>query len=222
MLGLFNIGYSELIARLIVILTAIPIHEFAHGYAAYKMGDDTARLSNRLTLNPMHHIDPVGTLMILLFGFGFAKPVPVNSLRFTRRRRGIIITSLAGPVSNILLALVSILLMKLLLVVYAITGMEFFSGIITIFNFMVSINLTLAVFNLIPIPPLDGWHVLVTLMPYDAYRKIAPYEQYMIWGVLLLAWMGALSPIIRFFVIPMWNLLDKLTFFVDLLFRLVM
>ena len=100
---------QTLIARIIVLMTAIPVHEYAHAWAAEKMGDPTARYYRRLSLNPLDHIDPIGALMILLLGFGFARPVPVNSLNFNNRRVGTVVTSLAGPLSNVIMALLSML-----------------------------------------------------------------------------------------------------------------
>ena len=106
---------QRLLARVIVLMTAIPVHEAAHAWAADKMGDPTARYYKRISLNPLDHIDPIGAVMILLFGFGFARPVPVNSMHFRDRDKGIIVTSLAGPFSNVLMALVCLVVTKLLL-----------------------------------------------------------------------------------------------------------
>jgi Zn-dependent protease len=209
-----------LIARVIVLMTAIPVHEAAHAWAAEKMGDRTARYSRRLSLNPLAHIDPIGALMILLLGVGFARPVPINSFNFTDRKKGIIVTSLAGPVSNILMALLSLAAAKLLWIPYAALGWGFLGGIVRVLGFMVSINLTLAVFNLLPIPPLDGWHAITPLLPGNVYWKIAPYEHQIIWVVLLLVWMGAFNGILGLFVGMLYTLLDHLTSFLDLLLRM--
>ena len=202
-----------LLARVLVLMTAIPVHEFAHAWAAEKMGDSTARYSRRLSLNPLDHIDPIGALMILLLGFGFARPVPIDSRNFRDHKMGTIVTSLAGPFSNILMGLVCLIVAKLLWRVIAVTQLGFLMGIFQVVSFMVSVNLSLAVFNLLPIPPLDGWHALCPLLPRDLYWKIAPYEHQFIWIVLILIWMGALSGIIGTLVGLLYRLLNTLTFF---------
>lgn len=202
-----------LLARVLVLMTAIPVHEFAHAWAAEKMGDSTARYSRRLSLNPLDHIDPIGALMILLLGFGFARPVPIDSRNFRDHKMGTIVTSLAGPFSNILMGLACLIVAKLLWRVIAVTQLGFLMGIFQVVSFMVSVNLSLAVFNLLPIPPLDGWHALCPLLPRDLYWKIAPYEHQFIWIVLILIWMGALSGIIGTLVGLLYRLLNTLTFF---------
>ncbi len=204
---------QTLIARIIVLMTAIPVHEYAHAWAAEKMGDHTARYYKRLSLNPLDHIDPIGAVMILLLGVGFARPVPINSLNFKNRKAGTVVTSLAGPASNILMALLSMFAAKLIVLAYGFTRLKFLVGIFRVLLFMVSINLSLAVFNLLPLPPLDGWHALSPLLPRELYWKIQPYEQHIVWIVLLLVWMGGLDGIIGFFVGLLYTLLDKITFF---------
>ena len=204
---------QTLIARVIVLMTAIPVHEYAHAWAAEKMGDSTARYYRRLSLNPLDHIDPIGALMILLLGFGFARPVPVNSLNFNNRRVGTVVTSLAGPLSNVIMALLSMLAAKIIALAYSVTHFGMLVGIFRVFLFMVSINLSLAVFNMLPMPPLDGWHAISPLLPREFYWKIQPYEQHIVWIVLLLVWMGALDGIIGGAVSFLYILLDKLTFF---------
>jgi len=204
---------QTLIARIIVLMTAIPVHEYAHAWAAEKMGDSTARYYRRLSLNPLDHIDPIGALMILLLGFGFARPVPINSLNFNNRKAGVVVTSLAGPFSNVIMALLSMAAAKLIAMAYYATHIGMLVGIFRVFLFMVSINLSLAVFNLLPIPPLDGWHAVSPLLPREIYWKIQPYEQHIVWIVLLLVWMGALDGIIGGAVSVLYVMLDKLTFF---------
>ena len=204
---------QTLIARIIVLMTAIPVHEYAHAWAAEKMGDHTARYYRRLSLNPLDHIDPIGAVMILLIGVGFARPVPINSLNFRNRKAGIVATSLAGPVSNIIMALLAMLAAKLLILAYAATGFNLLIGIFRVFLFMVRINLSLAVFNLLPLPPLDGWNAVSPLLPRELYWKIQPHEHQIMWVVLLLVWMGGLDGVIGFFVRFLYLLLDKITFF---------
>ncbi len=164
---------TTILIRALVLFTAMPVHECAHGWVADKLGDHTARLSGRLTLNPFHHLDPIGSIMLVLAGFGWAKPVPVNSSYFTKvsRRAGIALTALAGPVSNILLATVALLIAKL----FVLTGV---GGIlVTIFVVMCQINLGLAVFNLIPVHPLDGSRIISYFLPYHIQDWIEEHEQ---------------------------------------------
>lgn len=208
-----GLSFQVIIARIIVLMTAIPVHEFAHAYAAEKMGDSTARYSRRLSLNPLDHIDPIGALMILLLGIGFARPVPINSLNFRDHTKGTIVTSLAGPASNVLMALACLIVAKLLLLAYLATQITFLVGIFQVFTFMVSINLSLAVFNLLPIPPLDGWHAICPLLPREIYWKIQPYEHQIVWLVLILVWMGAFNGILGMLSSGLYTLLDTLTFF---------
>jgi len=189
------------------------VHEYAHAWAAEKMGDHTARYYRRMSLNPLDHIDPIGALMILLLGVGFARPVPINSMNFRNHKAGVVVTSLAGPASNIVMALLSMVAAKLIAMAYYATGLTFLVGIFRVFLFMVSINLSLAVFNLLPLPPLDGWHAVSPMLPRELYWKIQPYEQQIVWVVLLLVWMGGLNGVIGFFVRFLYLMLDKMTFF---------
>jgi Zn-dependent protease len=220
-MSIFNISLTVLLARIIVLVTAIPVHEYAHAWAAERMGDHTARYNRRLSFNPLNHLSPLGAMMILFFGFGFAKPVPINSMNFTDRKKGIVVTSLAGPVSNILMATLSLILYKLLAPpVYAL-GISFMRPILSILNFMVGINLMLAVFNLLPIPPLDGWHALSPFLPYEILARIFPYEQYLIFFILLLIMMGVLTGPLSFLSSLFYLIIDLITKPVDLLVGMV-
>ena len=162
-----------LVIRLIVALIALPIHECAHGYAAYRMGDNTAQRQGRLTLNPLAHLDPIGTFAIILFGFGWAKPVQINPLNFENPKKGMMLSSLAGPMSNIGLAFLAMVLYKLSYIP-AVLGYSgaFLSTVETFLLYMISINITLGVFNLIPIPPLDGSRIATYFLPQRIYFKI--------------------------------------------------
>ena len=162
-----------LIIRLIVALTALPVHECAHAYAAMRMGDHTAERQGRLTLNPFAHFDPIGTTAIILFGFGWAKPVPINPLNFNNPKKGMMLSALAGPLSNIGLAFLSMVFYKLVpLLSYIGVGVSFVSTLSTFFYYAMTINISLGVFNLIPIPPLDGSRIATYFLPQRTYFKI--------------------------------------------------
>jgi len=169
---LLSISPTTIMIRALVLFTAMPVHECAHGWMADKLGDHTARTSGRLTLNPFAHLDLFGSILLLLVGVGWAKPVPVNPYYFDKvsQKAGIAITALAGPVSNILMALITMILAKL-------SWMLGLSFSFTVFLTMCSINLGLAVFNLIPIHPLDGSRVLSYFLPYKAIRFLEEHEQ---------------------------------------------
>ena len=170
--------FMRVLSVLVIILLVLPLHECAHAWVAYRMGDSTAKNRGRLTLNPMPSIDPIGALCILLFGFGWAKPVPVNMMRFRSPKRGMALTALAGPVSNVLLALVFLFLYGLLY--RALYSVQFLLEMIWLTAY---ISLALAIFNIIPVSPLDGSKVLFALLPDAAYAKLMRYERY---GMILL------------------------------------
>ncbi len=201
-----------LVIRLIVALIALPIHECAHGYAAYRMGDYTAERQGRLTLNPLAHFDPIGTLAIILFGFGWAKPVPINPLNFENPKKGMMLSSLAGPMSNICLAFLSMVLYKLSYIplYLGFTG-AFLSTVQTFLLYMITINITLGVFNLIPIPPLDGSRIATYFLPQHIYFKIMQYENFIFIGLMIALWFGVLDGPINFVSSAVTGLLDFIT-----------
>ena len=194
-LGRFNL--AELLIRAIAVLLAISVHEMSHGYAAYFLGDKTAKSMGRLSLNPLRHLDPVGALCLVVFGFGCAKPVMINPAYFKKPKRDMALTALAGPLSNFILAFLSLAVFKLLTLAPFMNS-SFFAAewIATFLSTFALLNIGLGVFNLIPIPPLDGSKVFLPLLPPRLYMDIMRYE-HLGWIVLIIALgLGVLDPII--------------------------
>ncbi len=198
---------SKISVMLVPALLAIILHEVAHGYVAEKFGDPTARLLGRLTLNPLRHLDPIGTLAIFVFGFGWARPVPVNAGNFRRPRRDMIWVALAGPVTNLLLAVCSVLLLKLLSLVetYQLfeqaTFVQFANPLRLMAGFSLYINVLLGVFNLVPVPPLDGGRILTGILPEKQALLVSRLEPFGFVLIVFLVfftslWSLVLSPII--------------------------
>lgn len=172
---------TDLVLSILPALICITLHELSHGYVAYKMGDPTAKQAGRLTLNPLRHIDIMGLVMMVVFRFGWAKPVPVNMYRFKNPKRGMAITALAGPVSNLILAAVFLFLYGVLYI--PLTLRSWGGPILETVHITAYLSIALAVFNIIPIPPLDGSKVLFSLLPDRWYYKLMRYERY---GMMLL------------------------------------
>ena len=201
------LGILDLLITALCVFLSLSVHEFAHGLAAYKMGDDTASLSGRLSLNPLRHLDPIGALCLFFFGFGWARPVPVNPMRFKKKKAGMVITSLAGPFSNFILAFVSVFFMRLLKFApeQGIFGqIAYLLGILTL-NLAV-MNISLGLFNLIPVPPLDGSKVLNAVLPARIYFKIMEYERYGFIVLILLINIPIVERLLNFCVIFIYNI----------------
>ena len=170
---------SVLIRLLLVIptiLIALTFHEYAHGFVAYKLGDPTAKNLGRLTLNPLKHLDPVGALMMLFVGIGYAKPVPINSRYFKNPKRGMALTALAGPVMNLILSFIGVTVYS---VYFAFFGMKSYIAytVYLFFYYFAYLNAYLAIFNLMPIPPFDGSRIALVLLPDKIYWGIMKYER---------------------------------------------
>ena len=187
--------------RLMIILFFLPVHEDAHGYVACKLGDPTAKNMGRLTLNPNAHVDPFGLLLSVLTGVGFAKAVPVNMRNFRpeHRKRNMALVSVAGPLSNVLLAFILVLIAYILRFVGVTNGSEFAANLVTVCMFGANCNTMLAVFNLLPVPPLDGSRILSVVLPDRYYYKIMQYERYIGIVFLILVLSGALDGVLSFF-----------------------
>lgn len=182
---------STLLLSALAALVALTFHEFAHGYVAYRLGDDTAKSLGRLSLNPIKHLDPFGAICMVLFHFGWAKPVPIDPRNFKNPRKGFAITACAGPLANIIIAFFASFLYLLCLSNLTETSSAFLNNLqinTTLFlMYFFSINIGLGIFNLIPVPPFDGSRILNVILPKHLYFKIMKYEKQMYWGVI--AWL---------------------------------
>lgn len=210
LLDLFRSGFSResvisLLLFIPALLISLTVHEYCHGYAAYKCGDNTAEWNGRLTLNPLKHLDPIGTIMMLVFGFGYARPVPINPRNFKHYKLGLCLVSIAGPVSNVLLALIGILLNYGVFQIIALQpqdvmisalGSNLFS-VWSVFIYMfISANTALAVFNLLPIPPLDGSRIVSAILPAKLSYYYNKYEGYIMLAVFALLYLNVLDGVI--------------------------
>ena len=185
---------QDFLLRVAAVLLCIIIHEVSHGLAAYCLGDPTAKQSHRLSLNPLRHIDPFGLLMMVVAGFGWAKPVPVDMRYFKHPKSGMAITALAGPVSNFLLAYVALLLRACIFPFLLQNGWTGVLVDVEYFLVLVAVlSIGLGIFNLIPFPPLDGSKVLGSFLPDQLYYRILHYEQIGIFLLMALLWTGIID-----------------------------
>ena len=185
---------SQLILTAIAALIALTIHEYAHGYVAYKLGDNTAKSLGRLSLNPVKHLDPFGVICMVLFRFGWANPVPINPRNFKSPRKGFALTALAGPATNVIVGFFTAFL-YLLCVRFAIkTNVALLDNLqinlIRFLSYFFSVNIGLGVFNLIPVPPFDGSRILNVILPDRLYFKIMKYERQIYWAVIAWLFLG--------------------------------
>ena len=182
----------EFIIIAIPLLYSIIFHELAHGWVAYLMGDPTAKSLGRLSLNPLKHLDPMGTIMLFVFGFGWAKPVPVNFGRLHDRRKGMMLVSAAGIITNMLIAFIALFLNRLLSLSPSSTPGE-------LLYYLAQINIMLAAFNLIPLPPLDGSKILMGFASSGVQNFFFRFERYGFFIIIALLYFGVLNPVINFF-----------------------
>lgn len=189
---------SEILIQIVAIATAISVHEFGHAFSAHLLGDDTAKNSGRMTLDPIKHVDLLGLLSMIFFKIGWAKPVPINSSNFKNYKIGSILVSLAGPLSNVLMAIICIFIMK-----YA--NLE---ALVLIANSTMVYNVFFASFNLLPLPPLDGWGIVSQFIPYKYNDIVYKYENMSSIIFLLLIFTGTFSV----FVSPISDFLFNIVF----------
>ncbi len=188
----FDFSYLlGILSGLIPSLICITLHELSHGLAAYALGDRTAKRAGRLTLNPLRHLDPMGMLMMLVFHFGWAKPVPVNMYNFKNPKRGMAITALAGPASNVVITVLFLLLYGALYVPLGRSAWGVY--VLDMLELTAVMSMGLAVFNMLPVPPLDGSKVLFALLDQNSYRALMRYERYGGIALMALAWTGVLG-----------------------------
>ncbi len=198
-----------------VVFCVMPIHEYSHALVATKLGDQTARLSGRLTLNPMAHISPWGAIMILLVGFGYAKPVPVNvrNTKMKNKKVAMALIALAGPLSNLIIGFFSVMVRYIIIVAASKRGGEMTTAIFALnifFQYSAIININLAVFNLIPIPPLDGSRILFAILPSKFYFGIMKYERYIMAAMFLLLLTGVLTTPLSYLSNLIYNAFNQL------------
>ena len=199
--------------RALVMLVAIPFHEAAHAYVSWRLGDSTAKDYGRMTLNPVAHFDPLGAICMIAVGVGWAKPVPIRASNFRNPKAGMAISALAGPAANLLLAYVSTAVYKLLAFFLPAAGVWYWLQLF--FYYMVIVNVTLGVFNLLPVPPFDGSRLALAFLPQRWYFQIMRYERYIFLAMFLLLMMGFFDVPLGYLQQAMLTLMDRGTSFID-------
>lgn len=188
----------QILASLMVVIVVLPFHELAHGFVAYKLGDDTAKRANRLTFNPLNHLSYLGALCLILVGFGWAEPVPVNPRNFKHPKRDMALVALAGPAANLIAALVGSLILNALLTFVPYSAGVLYSSVCIFLSYYISVNIGLAVFNLIPLPPLDGSKILGAFLPERTYVKMLMNERTLSMVLLLLIALNIVDKLVAF------------------------
>lgn len=206
----------SLLVRALVLFTAFPVHESAHALTAHWLGDDTAKDQGRISLNPFKHINLFGALFMLFVGVGAAKPVPIDASKFKKPKVGMAVSALAGPVSNLLLAYLSMILYRFLYSISYLNGSDL-SILLYVFQYAAILNIGLAVFNLLPIPPLDGSRIVTMFLPDKSYFGIMKYEKYIFIALFILIFSGLLDRPLYFLQDKAIDVLWSLTGWVDYL-----
>ena len=206
--GEYLLAIIAVLSRCFVVFCCLPIHELAHGLMAHLLGDDTAKREGRLSLNPFAHLNPIGTIMIFLFGIGYANPVPINPRNFKNEKGGMALTALAGPLANLIMGFVSV---WGFFIFTKFTGSSAVgSAVAYFFLYSAQINVMLAVFNLFPIPPLDGSRILFAILPSKFYFGIMKYERYIMAAMFLLLLTGVLTTPLSYLSNLIYNAFNQL------------
>ncbi len=182
--NIFNI--QRILYSVPALLIAISMHEYAHAYVSYKLGDDTAKNMGRMSVNPFVHLDLFGTICLVLLGFGWAKPVGINPDKFKNRKKGMLLSAIAGPVMNLLIAVIAVFIYLLLIKIFYSSTSDTFNIFLNIIYYIFIYNVYLCIFNLLPLPPLDGSKVLAAFLPERLEYKFYQYERQMYFILLIL------------------------------------
>ena len=205
----------DYLIKALVLFTAVPVHECAHAWVAEKMGDDTGRKQGRITLNPFAHLTLWGSLMMILVGFGWGKPVMVDSRNIKNPKKGMVLTSLAGPASNFIMAFLSMIVYKVLAFLSFAKDSSTLDMMATVFVYITLINISLAVFNFLPIPPLDGTKIFNAILPEKWYFTIMKYENFIFIALIILVYSGLLDAPLSFLQNKVIDVMLFLTGWVD-------